>query len=84
LSRLRGLKRLHVSLDCPAGLHRELTEEAWRERKAEMLTAMKKITAPSDFVLYLSDKEWLMDVDLGDSKCVFKLSEQGSVGSLTT
>jgi len=77
---MKGLQRLHVTVQNPLlGRPGQPTEYIWQDLLTEVMGAVRNITAPGDFVLYVPDIKWLewsADVDLGDSKCVFRIAEE--------
>ncbi|KAH3913743.1 hypothetical protein HBI56_079680 [Parastagonospora nodorum] len=80
ISKMKGLQRLHVTVTNPwLGRPGHSTDDTWRDKLTEIMAAVRNITAPGDFVLYVPDIKWLewsADVDLGDSKCVFRMAEE--------
>ncbi|KAH7068098.1 hypothetical protein BKA63DRAFT_494765 [Paraphoma chrysanthemicola] len=73
LSRLTGLRRLHINV---AGRHVDGTpQELWQEQGANFIKMARTITAPREFVIILPDRECETDYDVGDSRCVLRLPE---------
>lgn len=73
LSKLTGLRRLHITLVFRFSHWTDYYEDLWKERGAELLEPIKKITAPTTFIVTLPDHRCSLDIDVGESKCVFKL-----------
>lgn len=76
IRKMTGLKRLHVNMEYAFHGWEDFAEARWEESGKEMLTAVKEITAPGDFVVYLPDSKCSTDVDPGNSRCVFKVPEE--------
>lgn len=75
LSRLTGLRRLHIDLEYRFTLWSDYYEQMWKERGNELLGTVRAITAPRDFVITLPNSRCTTNLDVGASKCVLKLPE---------
>lgn len=77
---MKGLQRLHVTVeDSLLASPNRSTDDMYPEKLIEIMRAVRNITVPGDFVLYVQDikwVEWSADADLGDSKCVLKMAEE--------
>ena len=78
LSRLTGLRRLHMKLYFCLDLWQQCYGEFWAQNNRELLEPIKKITAPREFVLTLPNWRCSTNVDVGNSRCVFRLPERDS------
>jgi hypothetical protein len=83
LSGLTGLRRLHVDLVFRY-THPNDFEEFWKDKGTNLLESVKAITWPQEFVVTLPDVRCPTDVDVGDSKCVFKMKSEDAVTAETT
>jgi hypothetical protein len=73
LKEMSGLRRLRVVI---ASRNRPWTEsnlQHWEVVCPEILSGIRSITAPVDFVVTLPDRGCSTALDVGDSKCVLKL-----------
>jgi hypothetical protein len=72
LQKMTGLRRLHINL-----AHRQTIWdgdiEIWNRAGTEILSMVKDITAPRDFVIVLPDHRCMMDVDVGNPHCILKI-----------
>lgn len=75
LSRLTGLRKLHVVLEYRYSGFDDCYERMWKEREGELLAALKTVTVPPDFLVTLPDRRCATDVDVSPSRCVFELPE---------
>jgi hypothetical protein len=73
LSKLTGLRRLHINLEYTRRSWDPDTEKLWNETGAEILSKVKDIKAPRDFVIYLPDRRCTMDIETGNPRCTLKL-----------
>jgi hypothetical protein len=73
LSRLTGLRRLHINLEYIRRSWDPATETMWNETGAEILSKVKDITAPRDFVIYLPDRRCTTDIETGNPRCTLQL-----------
>ncbi|EFQ94135.1 hypothetical protein CFE70_004912 [Pyrenophora teres f. teres 0-1] len=78
LSRLTGLRRLHIKLYFCLDLWEHCYGTFWTQNSRELLEPIKKITAPRDFVITLPNWKCSTKIDVGNSRCVFKLPERDS------
>lgn len=78
LSRLTGLRWLHIRLYFCLDLWQQCYGDFWKQNHRELLEPIKEITAPRDFAITLPNWRCSTDVDVGSSRCVFKLPERGS------
>jgi hypothetical protein len=76
LSKMTGLRRLHIKLYFYLDLWQECYGEFWEQNSKEILLPIKKVTAPRDFVIILPNWRCSTDVDIGESNCVFRLPER--------
>jgi hypothetical protein len=73
LSRMKGLRRLHINLEYAYTVWTPLHEETWKVSGARFLAPAKEITAPRDFVIFLPNRQCATDLDFGNAKCVLKI-----------
>lgn len=78
LSRLSGLRRLHIHLDYNQVFWNGEIDTAWNEKGAALLGRVKDITAPRDFVIFLPHARCATDLDVGNPRCVLKIRDNGS------
>ncbi|KAF1849455.1 uncharacterized protein K460DRAFT_276323 [Cucurbitaria berberidis CBS 394.84] len=71
LSKLTGLQHLHITLSYT--YWSEACKVLWEEHGARLLEPIKMITAPRDFVITLPGRSCSTDMDVGESKCIFRL-----------
>lgn len=72
LTRLTGLRRLHIKIGYARSFWAERLDAIWEEQGAKMLEVVRDVTAPSDFVVVLPSRQPVVDVDVGESNCVFQ------------
>jgi hypothetical protein len=84
LSKLTGLRRLHINLEHPHIHWTDDINQGWKERGAKLLEQAKKITAPRDFVIYLPNQQCATDLDVGESHCVLKIRENDRLHPIQT
>jgi hypothetical protein len=75
LSRMTGLRRLHINLEHPHFHWTDDINEGWTERGPKLLEQAKTITAPRDFVIFLPNRRCTTNLDVGDSHCVLRFRE---------
>lgn len=73
LSRLTGLRCLHITLVFRNTHWFDYYDGLWKERGTELLGRIPDITAPKEFVITLPDRRCTTDVDVGASSCVLQL-----------
>jgi hypothetical protein len=78
LSRLTGLRRLHIDLVFRY-THPDEFEEYWKDKGTKLLEPVKLITWPRDFVVTLPDARCTTNVDVGKSRCVFEVKREEAV-----
>ncbi|KAI4704478.1 hypothetical protein J4E81_001544 [Alternaria sp. BMP 2799] len=76
LSKMTGLKKLHIKLYFCLDLWQGCYGEFWEQNSKEILQPVKRITAPRDFVITLPNWRCSTDIDIGESNCVFQLPER--------
>ncbi|KAI4608040.1 hypothetical protein J4E83_009223 [Alternaria metachromatica] len=76
LSKMTGLKRLHIKLYFCLDLWQGCYGEFWEQNSKEILQPVKKITAPREFVINLPNWRCSTEIDTGESNCVFQLPER--------
>ncbi|KAF2822046.1 hypothetical protein CC86DRAFT_301580 [Ophiobolus disseminans] len=76
LSRMTGLRKLHVVLEYRLLSFDEGYKKMWKEKEVELLAAVKTVTAPRHFVVVLPNRRCTTDLDVGPSRCVFRSSEE--------
>jgi len=76
LSKMTGLKKLHIKLYFCLDLWQGCYGEFWEQNSKEILQPVRKITAPRDFVITLPNWRCSTDIDIGESNCVFQLPER--------
>jgi hypothetical protein len=75
LSKLTGLRRLHINFGSTYLTPSTVHEDVWREKGAEFLAPAKAITAPREFVVFLPNRKWTTDLDVGNPICVLKIRD---------
>ncbi|EDU42837.1 conserved hypothetical protein [Pyrenophora tritici-repentis Pt-1C-BFP] len=78
LSRLTGLRRLHIKLYFCLDLWDHCYGEFWTQNSRDLLAPIKDITAPRDFAITLPNWRCSTKIDVGNSRCIFKLPERDS------
>jgi hypothetical protein len=73
LSRLTGLRRLHINFEYAYNHWSAGHEDMWKKRGTELLAPAKEITAPRDFVIFLPNQNCATDLDVGNPNCVLKV-----------
>lgn len=73
LSRLKGLRKLHVVLVYHYTGLGDFFDLMWTEREEELVASFRTITAPHEFVVRLPDRRCKKDMDTKPSKCVLVL-----------
>jgi hypothetical protein len=81
LSKMTGLQRLHIKFYFCLDLWQGCYSEFWERNHKELLQPIKKVTAPRDFLIVLPNWQCSTDIDIGESKCVFKLPERNNTES---
>ncbi|CAG5162033.1 uncharacterized protein ALTATR162_LOCUS6147 [Alternaria atra] len=76
LSKMAGLRRLHIKFYFCLDLWQGCYGEFWERNSKELLQPIKRITAPRDFLITLPNWQCSTDIDVGESRCVFKLPER--------
>jgi hypothetical protein len=76
LSKLKGLRRLHINLEYAYTQWTPLHEETWKQSGAQFLAPAKEITAPRDFVIFLPHLQCTTNMDLGNANCVLKTRQR--------
>jgi hypothetical protein len=75
LSRLTGLRRLHINFEYGYDNWGANEEDMWEKRGPLLLAPAKEITAPRDFVIFLPNQKCATDVDVGNPNCVLKVRD---------
>jgi hypothetical protein len=75
LRRMTGLRRLHINLEYGRSLWDFVVEKKWNESAEELLSMVKEITAPRDFVIVLPNGQCTTDIDVGNSNCILKICQ---------
>jgi len=73
LSRLTGLRSLHVVLQYQYNSIGDFFTLMWKDRELELMAPFRTITAPREFVVTLPDRRCTMDMDVTPSRCVLEL-----------
>ena len=83
LSQMTGLRTLHITLVLRGWYHEGYHHDGWPRISEGFCEPVKKLTAPTKFVIVLPNMGCSTDIDVGDSKCVFELPEaaEASVSS---
>ncbi|KAI5378695.1 hypothetical protein J4E82_002581 [Alternaria postmessia] len=76
LSNMTGLRRLHIKFYFCLDLWQGCYGEFWEQNNKELLQPIKKITAPRDFLITLPNWQCSTNIDVGESRCTFKLPER--------
>jgi hypothetical protein len=80
LRRMTSLRTLHVRLFFVMDLWQSCYGDFWKQNDQAVLEPIKSITAPQDFVVTLPDWRCSTDLDVGKSRCIFKLPERNGDG----
>lgn len=81
LRSMTGLRTLHVRLFFFLDLWQQCYGDFWQRNGKELLEPVKKITAPKDFLVTLPDWRCSTDLDVGQSRCIFRLPERNDASS---
>jgi hypothetical protein len=73
LGQMSGLRRLHIVIASRSRPWTDSSLQQWEGVCAGVLSGIRTITAPSDFVVTLPDRGCSTALDVGDSRCVFEL-----------
>lgn len=72
LRQMTGLSNLHIDIGVWSFLG---FQEQWLEREVELFEPVKTITTPKTFVIILPNRVCSTGLDVGNSRCVFRLPE---------
>lgn len=73
LSKITGLRRLHISLVYRKNHWLDYYNEMWKARGIELLSSIPNITAPRDFVITLPDRRCSTNTELLSPICILQL-----------
>ncbi|KAJ4376161.1 hypothetical protein N0V83_001442 [Neocucurbitaria cava] len=73
LSKMAGLRHLNIRLSFRLSRHIDFYDALWKGKGQEILEPVKRVTAPREFVITLPDIRCSTDIDVGESKCIFRL-----------
>lgn len=73
LSRLKGLRRLHIDLLLYYRDWAGRYDEIWKASGEKLLEVVQIVTVPEDFVVVLPNRQCSTDLPVGESKCKFRL-----------
>lgn len=71
LSQMTGLKKLFIKLNAPD--FDPYLFEKWKQREVLLLETVKRVLAPKNFVVVLPYRRCRTDLDVGHSRCEFRL-----------
>lgn len=74
LSKMTGLRRLHIVLSYRTEYANNEYRELWRVKGTELLKPIQSVTSPRDFVITLPDRRFsTSSIEVGTSRCVLRL-----------